>query len=183
MRSPFTLLLAAAVVQLSLTQAVAAAANDSPRGAVQPAHMQPDSPSPKEQEAEQERRDHERKRLQQAERIRAEQEEAIQAQRRLEAYQEESISETRRRVGRMGLAMSATTGCLAALAFHLDSKGVAAGKRSYRPMIQGLTGFSVVTGVLGSGFLLSGLLSNQQSVALDVGPAGHMVATVGWRFH
>lgn len=182
MRSLSTLLLVAAVVQLSLTQPVAASA-DSRREPIPPAQPQPGSQDERAQDAEDQRREYERKRLAQAERIRAEQEAAIQAQRRLEEYREESVAETRRRVGGMGLAMSATTGCLAALSYYFDRKGVEAGKRSYRPMIQGLTGFSVVTGLLGTGFLVSGLLSGQQNVALDVDPAGRLLATVGWRFH
>jgi hypothetical protein len=109
--------------------------------------------------AEQHRREQERVRLEQAARIRAEQEAAIQTQRWLELDREESVAATRRRVGGMALAMAATTGCLTGLSFYLDRKATAAGQLSYRPITHGLAGFTVATGLLGAGFLLSGLWS------------------------
>jgi hypothetical protein len=137
----------------------------------------------RDQATEEHRRAQERLRLAQAARIRAEQEAAIQAQRSLELYQEESVAATRRRVGGMALAMAATTGCLTALSVYLGGKGTATGQRSYRPITQGLGGFTVATALLGTGFLLSGMWANTHDLALDVGSGGRMVASLGWRFH
>jgi hypothetical protein len=132
--------------------------------------------------AEQHRREQERVRLEQAARIRAEQESAIQGQRWLELDREESVAATRRRVGGMALAMAATTGCLTGLSFYLDRRASAAGQLSYRPITHGLAGFTVATGLLGAGFLLSGLWSSSHDLALGLGPDRDLVASVGWRF-
>jgi hypothetical protein len=137
----------------------------------------------REQEADELRREHERIRFQQAERIRAQQEAAIQAQRMLEREQEESVAETRKRVGKMGLALAGTTGCLTALSVYLGRKGTETGQRSYWPITQGLAGFTVATGLLGTGFLLSGLWSNPHDLTLGVVPGRRPLATLGWRFY
>jgi hypothetical protein len=134
------------------------------------------------QEVEQQRQEQERIRLERAARVLAAEQAAQEEQRRLEIYKDESVAATRRRVGRLALAMSATTGCLTALSLYLDNKGVEAGRRSFRPISEGLGGFTVVTGLLGAGFLLSGLVSKNHDVAVDVAP-GRMLASLGWRFH
>ena len=134
------------------------------------------------QEVEQQQHEQERIRLERAARFLAAEQAAQEQQRRREIYEDESVAATRRRVGRLALAMSATTGCLTVLSLYLDRKGVEAGHRSFRPISEGLGGFTVVTGLLGAGFLLSGLSSKNHDVALDLAP-GRMLASLGWRFH
>ena len=187
MRLSSSLLLALAVVNLSLPPSARAADPcdrpcypDETGGSGERCGCEGDGAREQEEEN---RREQERLRLDQAARIRAEQDAAIQAQRSLELYQGESVAATRRRVGGMALAMAATTGCLTALSVYLDRKGTAAGQRSYLPITQGLGGFTVATGLLGAGFLLSGMWANTHDLALDVGSGGRMVASLGWRFH
>jgi hypothetical protein len=134
------------------------------------------------QELEQLRLQQERNRLERAARYFAAEQAAQEEQRRRETYKEESVAAMRRRVGGLALAMSATTGCLTALSLYLDKKGTQAGHRSFRPISEGLGGFTVVTGLVGVGFLLSGMRSDSRDVGLQLAP-GRMLASLGWRFH
>src|SRR5688572_21384040 len=132
-------------------------------------------------ELEQQRQEQERTRLDRAARYLAAEQAAQAEQRRLEIYQGESIAATRRRVGGLALAMAATTGCLTGLTLYMDKKGVEAGRPSFRPISEGLGGFTVVTAALGIGFLISGMRSDTHDLALQVTP-DRMLASLGWRF-
>jgi hypothetical protein len=134
------------------------------------------------QELEEQRREQERVRLERAARSLAAEQTAQEEERRREIYRGESVAATRRRVGGLALAMSATTGCITVLSLYLDKKRTEAGHLSFRPISEGLGGFTVVTGLLGIGFLLSGMRSNTHDLGLQVAP-GRMLASMGWRFH
>lgn len=184
MRKWTPLLLATAVLHLSLPGPARAAEPcltncqaEGPGAAGAPL----DREAERARDAEEQRLDEQRRRLEKAERARAELEQAQADQRRLETFEEESVSATRRRVGGMALTMAATTGCLTGLALYLGTKGTRTGERSYRPIAHGLAGFSVVTAILGAGFLISGFSSDTRDVALDVG-RDRLTASLGFRF-
>jgi hypothetical protein len=133
------------------------------------------------QEVEQLQHEQERIRLDRAARYYAAERAAQDDQRRRETFKEESVAAMRRRVGRLSLALAGATGCLTALTLYLDKKSTDAGHRSFRPIGEGLGGFTVVTAALGVGFLISGRRSNNHDVSLQLAP-DRMLASLGWRF-